>query len=304
MIIAGSIEELQLSGSCVSIGSFDGVHNGHQKLIADLKVSAEKYHVPAVVLTFFPHPAVFLKQIEIPYYLTTPDEKAGILADLGVDVLITLPFTRDLAEMTAVEFMELLRNHTGIKELVVGPGFTLGKNRSGTVETLTDMGSTLGFKVNSISPEIQSEEIVSSSQIRKMLDVGDVQGAAAALGRPYSVLGTVVNGDGRGRKIGFPTANLDSWPQKKLPAIGVYRCLTVLDGKEYLCVGNVGYRPTFTDNTKKVFVEIHLLDYKGDLYGRELQVKFTHRLRGEVKFSSFEELVTQIYCDIETAREL
>jgi len=304
MIIAGSIEELQLSGSCVSIGSFDGVHIGHQKLIADLKLSAEKHHVPAVVLTFFPHPAVFLKQIETPYYLTTPDEKSGILSDHGVDVLISLPFTRELAEMTAVEFMELLRKHTGIKELVVGPGFTLGKNRSGTIETLTDVGRSLGFTVKSISPETQSEEIVSSSQIRKMLDLGDVQGAALALGRPYSVLGTVVNGDGRGRKIGFPTANLDSWPQKKLPAIGVYRCLTFLDGKEYLCVGNVGYRPTFTDNTKKVFVEIHLLDYKGDLYGRELQVKFTHRLRGEVKFSSFEELVTQIHCDIETAREL
>jgi riboflavin kinase/FMN adenylyltransferase len=304
MIIAGSIEELHLSGSCVSIGSFDGVHIGHQKLIADLKLSADKHHVPAVVLTFFPHPAVFLRNIETPYYLTTPEEKAGLLSDLGVDVLISLPFTHELADMTAVEFMDLLKKHTGIQELVVGPGFTLGKNRSGNVETLTNMGRSNGFTVICISPETQSEEIVSSSQIRKMLDMGDVQGASQALGRPYSVLGTVINGDGRGRKIGFPTANLDSWPQKKLPAIGVYRCLTVVDGKEYLAVGNIGYRPTFTDNTKKVFVEIHLLDFKGDLYGRELQVKFTHRLRGEVKFASFEELVTQIHRDIETAREL
>jgi riboflavin kinase/FMN adenylyltransferase len=304
MITAASIEELHLEGSCVSIGSFDGVHPGHQKLIAELIASAAGYNVPAVVLTFFPHPAVVLKQIETPYYLSTPEEKAELFSALGVDVLITVPFSRELAAMTAGEFMELLISHTGIKELVVGPGFTLGKNRSGTVDSLSEMGKERGFSVKSISPETLSGEILSSSYIRMLIEQGDVQAASKALGRPYEVRGKVVNGDGRGRTIGFPTANLESWPQKMLPAIGVYRCLTTLDGKEYLSVGNVGYRPTFTDNTKKIFVEIHLLDFKSDLYGRELQVKFTHRLRGEVKFSSFEELVHQIHCDIETAREL
>lgn len=304
MINAGSFEEIHLPGSCVTIGSFDGVHLGHRKLISALKASAVSHHVPAVVLTFFPHPAVVLKQIETPYYLTTPEEKADLLASLGIDVLISLPFSRELAGLSAEEFVNLLVKHTGMKELVVGPGFTLGKNRSGTVEILTELGKSRGFTVRCIVLETQSNEIISSSQIRKLIEQGDVQNAAIALGRPYSVTGKVVNGDGRGRKIGFPTANLDSWPQKMLPAIGVYRCITLIDGKEYLSVGNVGYRPTFTDNTKKVFVEIHLLDFKGDLYGRELQVKFTHRLRGEVKFSSFEELVRQIHCDIETAREL
>jgi riboflavin kinase/FMN adenylyltransferase len=304
MITADSIEELHLEGACVSIGSFDGVHLGHQKLISELKASAARHHVPAVVLTFFPHPAVVLKQIETPYYLSTPEEKAELFSALGVDVLITVPFSRDLAAMTASEFMELLIKHTGIKELVVGPGFTLGKNRSGTVETLSEMGSERGFSVKSISPETLSGDMLSSSNIRMLIEQGDVEAAGKALGRLYTVTGKVVNGDARGRTIGFPTANLDSWPQKMLPAIGVYRCLVPLDGKEYLGVGNVGYRPTFTDNTKKVFVEIHLLGFDGDLYGRELQVKFTHRLRGEVKFSSFEELVHQIHCDIETAREL
>jgi riboflavin kinase/FMN adenylyltransferase len=304
MINAGSIEEIHLSGSCVTIGSFDGVHLGHQKLIADLKTSAGIYNVPAVVLTFFPHPAVVLKQIETPYYLTTPDEKAALFSRLGVDVLITLPFSRELAGLSAEEFIDRLVRHTGMKELVVGPGFTLGRNRSGTIETLTELGRTRGFTVTSIVPELNSGAVISSSQIRRLIEQGDVQSAETALGRPYDVTGKVVYGDARGRKIGFPTANLDSWPQKMLPAIGVYRCLTEVDGKEYLSVGNVGYRPTFTDNTKKVFVEIHLLDFKGDLYGQELQVKFTHRLRGEVKFSSFEELVHQIHCDIETAREL
>ena len=304
MIIAGSIEELDLAGSCVTIGSFDGVHLGHQKLITDLKTTAASYGIPAVVLTFYPHPAVILKHIESPFYLTSPEEKAEIMASLGVDALVTLPFSQELADMTAGEFMDRLKKHAGLRELVVGCGFTLGKNRTGTVETLTEMGKSSGYIVNCVSLESHADEIISSSQIRKMLEAGEVEQAAKALGRQYSVKGTVVNGDGRGRKIGFPTANLESWPQKILPAIGVYRCITELDGKEILSVGNVGYRPTFTDNTKKVFVEIHLLDFKGDLYGRELQVKFTHRLRGEVKFSSFEELVHQIHCDIETARDL
>lgn len=304
MIIAGSIEELHLNGSCVTIGSFDGVHLGHQKLISDLKTAAATHGIPAVVLTFYPHPAVVLKHIASPFYLSSPDEKNEIMASFGVDALVTLPFTQELADMTAEEFMARLIKHAGLRELVVGCGFTLGKNRTGTVETLTEMGKSSGYTVNCVSLESHAEEIISSSQIRKMLEAGNVEQAAKALGRQYSVKGTVVNGDGRGRKIGFPTANLDSWPQKMLPSVGVYRCITELDGKEILSVGNVGYRPTFTDNTKKVFVEIHLLDFKGDLYGRELQVKFTHRLRGEVKFSSFEELVHQIHCDIETAREL
>ncbi len=304
MIIADSIEELNLSGSCVTIGSFDGVHLGHQKLITDLKTAAGKYNLPAVVLTFFPHPAVVLKNIESPFYLTSPDEKAEIMASLGVDALVTLPFSQQLANLTADEFMERLKKHAGLRELVVGCGFTLGKNRSGTVDTLAEMGKSSGYSVNCVTLELHDDEIISSSQIRKMIEAGEVEQAAKALGRQYTVKGVVVNGDGRGRKIGFPTANLNSWPQKMLPAVGVYRCITELDGKEVLSVGNVGYRPTFTENTKKVFVEIHLLDYKGDLYGRELQVKFTHRLRGEVKFSSFEELVHQIHCDIETAREL
>ena len=249
MIIAGSIEELDLAGSCVTIGSFDGVHLGHQKLITDLKTTAASYGIPAVVLTFYPHPAVILKHIESPFYLTSPEEKAEIMASLGVDALVTLPFSQELADMTAGEFMDRLKKHAGLRELVVGCGFTLGKNRTGTVETLTEMGKSSGYIVNCVSLESHADEIISSSQIRKMLEAGEVEQAAKALGRQYSVKGTVVNGDGRGRKIGFPTANLESWPQKILPAIGVYRCITELDGKEILSVGNVGYRPTFTDNT-------------------------------------------------------
>jgi riboflavin kinase/FMN adenylyltransferase len=242
MINAGSIEELNLSGSCITIGSFDGVHLGHQKIITDLKTTSIKHNLPAVVLTFFPNPAVFLKNIESPYYLTSPDEKSEILARLGIDVLVTLPFSQKLADMSASEFMERLTKHARLRELVVGCGFTMGKNRSGTVESLAEMGKSLGYSVKCISLESHDDVTISSSQIRKLIESGEVELAAKALGREYSVKGFVVKGDGRGRKIGFPTANLNSWPEKMLPAVGVYRCITELDGKEILSVGNVGFR--------------------------------------------------------------
>jgi len=304
MIEASSIEELSLEKACVTIGSFDGVHRGHQKLIENLKISAQEHNALSAVLTFFPHPAVVLKGVDTPFYLSSPYEKSKLLKELGVDVLISIPFSRSLANKTPEEFMQSLSIHTGLKELVVGCGFTLGKNRSGDVSVLSSIGRKLGYKVNCISTEKVGDETISSSSIRKMLEIGDVSSAAHSLGRYYEVEGIVIRGDGRGRTIGFPTANLDTFPQKILPAIGVYRCLTNVDGQVYLSVGNVGYRPTFTDNTKLVFVEIHLLDFKGDLYGKNLQVQFTHRLRGEVKFPSFEGLVHQIHSDIKAARDV
>lgn len=304
MIQAASIDELQLEKSCVTIGSFDGVHTGHQKLISSLTDSARENHAAAVVLTFFPHPAVILKQIEAPFYLSTPEEKAVQLASLGVDVLISIPFSLELAGLSAHDFVKRLHTSLGLKELVVGAGFALGKERKGTVEVLSQLGKELNYSVRVISPQTSGKDIISSSLIRALLESGDMQSAAFALGRNYAVAGKVVVGDGRGKTIGFPTANLSIWPQKLLPSSGVYRCLTELDGRTWLSVANVGYRPTFTQNSRQVFVEIHILDFKGDLYGKELQVQFTHRLRGEIKFPAFEELVQQIHRDIQTAREL
>lgn len=304
MIRVGSIEELNLERACLTIGSFDGVHRGHQKLISVLIESSKRKSAPTVVLTFHPHPAVVLKRIDTPFYLSTPQEKADLLASLGVDVLISIPFTKQLADITAENFMETITKHTGLKELVVGNGFVLGKGRLGTVGVLSEIGQSQGFTVNSIPPEEIETETISSSLIRSQLDQGDVFSASNLLGRNYSVSGKVISGDGRGRTIGFPTANLQVWPQKLLPSPGVYRCLTEFRGETILSVGNIGYRPTFTENTRQVFVEIHLLDFNEDLYGQELTVQFTHRLRGEVRYPSFEELVRQINRDIEAARKL
>jgi riboflavin kinase / FMN adenylyltransferase len=304
MIQAGSIEELSLDKACLTIGSFDGVHLGHQKLISILRRSAEEIGAPSVVLTFHPHPIVVLKNLKTPFYLSTPEEKAEQFARLGVDILVSIPFTYRLADMSAEEFTQLLTSHLGLKRLVVGCGFVLGKGRIGTVDVLSTLGKQTGFEVRCIDAEMKGGEVISSSLIRRQIEEGDVQSAALGLGRNFTVHGKVIKGDGRGRTIGFPTANLDIWPKQLLPAVGVYRCLTLYKGQTYLSVANLGYRPTFTDNVLKIFTEIHLLDYSGDLYGEELQVQFTHRLRGETKFPSFRDLVNQINRDITAAREL
>jgi riboflavin kinase/FMN adenylyltransferase len=304
MIRAGSIAELSLDKACVTIGSFDGVHIGHQKLIARLIESAASVEAASVVLTFFPHPAVVLKKISTPYYLSTPEEKASQLEELGVDYQITMPFTSELADLSAGDFMHLLVKHLGIQELVVGQGFALGKKRLGTVDVLETIGKDLGFGVETLIPENSGNEIISSSKIRAIIEAGDVQTAAKFLGYFYTVHGIVENGDARGRTIGFPTANLNIWPQKLLPAAGVYRCFTIIDGKHLLSVVNIGFRPTFTKESLRVYVEVHILDFEGDLYGKELEVQFTHRLRGEIKFPSFEELIHQIKSDVIKAREI
>jgi riboflavin kinase/FMN adenylyltransferase len=304
MIQVGSIEELSLNKACITIGSFDGVHVGHQKLIKLLKDSAKGVNSPAVVLTFFPHPAVVVKNINIPYYLSTPNEKAVQLEALGVDVLITMPFSLDLAALSASDFMLLLVRHIGVRKLVVGQGFALGKGRLGTTEVLSSIGNVIGFDVQTIKPENNGDSAISSSRIRQLIESGNVQKASEFIGRFYSVEGIVEKGDARGRSIGFPTANLVIWPNKLLPASGVYRCYTFIEGVPLLSVANIGYRPTFTNDTQRVFVEVHIINFDGDLYGKELQVQFTHRLRGEIKFPSFEELVKQIHNDIDIAREL
>ncbi len=304
MIQASSIEELNLDKACLTIGSFDGVHIGHQSLISTLVTTAHKNNCPAVVLTFHPHPVVVLKRITTPYYISSPAQKAQFLSNMGVDILITLPFTHAVSQITAENFTSLLVKHLGLHTLVVGCGFVLGKNRGGTVDVLANLGRSSGFSVNCLEPVLSNEEVVSSSLIRLQLETGDVQAASKGLGRFFCVQGKVIRGDGRGHKIGFPTANLDVWSQQLLPSPGVYRCLTTVNGRTFLSVGNLGYRPTFTDNTHHLFTEIHLLDFSSDIYGEEVQVQFTHRLRGEIKYSSFEDLITQIHRDIITARNL
>ncbi|PWH18409.1 MAG: bifunctional riboflavin kinase/FMN adenylyltransferase [Anaerolineae bacterium] len=298
-----SLEAVSLTSSWLTIGVFDGVHRGHQEIIHQLTAGAHADGAPAVLLTFRPHPAKVLAGRDIPC-LTTPEERAEILFSLGVDEVITLPFTRDLAERTAEDFMTELKSRLGLHKLLIGYDFALGKGRAGDFHRLREIGKWLGYEVQAIAPVRFSDEIISSTLIRQTVAEGAVRLAAAKLGRYYSVQGPVVPGDGRGRTLGIHTANIDIPAEKALPANGVYATWAWVQHQKYPSVTNIGLRPTFTAGAVLPRVETHLLDYSGDLYGNSLKIEFVERLRGEQKFATVQDLVAQIQSDIERTREM
>jgi riboflavin kinase/FMN adenylyltransferase len=236
--------------------------------------------------------------------LTTPDERAEILFGLGVDAVIDLPFTRELAEHSAEDFMSVLQKQLGLKQLLIGYDFALGKGRVGNFERLTQIGQILDYTVSTVPALHQKDGVISSSMIRQDIAAGDVAQAAAKLGRAYTLTGPVVPGDGRGRTIGIPTANVETAADKAIPLNGVYACLALVDGQKQQAVVNIGVRPTFTSGETLPRVEAHLLNYAADLYGKTLRLEFIERLRGEQKFTSVDALVTQIRTDIERAKQL
>lgn len=297
-----SLDLVNLEGVWLTIGSFDGVHRGHQEIINQLTVEAHMHGASAVVLTFFPHPATVIRGRDFPFYLTTPDEKAELIGELGVDIVITHPFDHNLAATPAVEFMSKLHHHLGLRHLQIGYDFALGRNREGSADKLAEIGKKFGYTVETIKPFKLDEHIVSSSRIRFLLGAGLVKDAARLLNRNYSVRGQVVTGDQRGQQIGFPTANLDIWKMRAIPAAGVYVCRVLIKGNTYGAVANIGVRPTFETAPVPPRVEAHVLDFKGDLYGKTLELEFIDRLRGEQRFASVDDLVAQIHNDIKTTR--
>jgi riboflavin kinase/FMN adenylyltransferase len=299
-----ALDNVHLEGVWLTIGSFDGVHRGHQEIIHSLTAEAHQNGASAVVLTFFPHPAEVVRGRNFPFYLTTPEEKAEILGDLGVDYVITHPFDHQVAATPALEFMNHLHEHLGMRHLKIGHDFALGRGRDGDAQALSEIGKTLGYSVEQIAPFMLDGQIVSSSRIRFMLGVGQVAEAAHLLGRNFSITGKVVLGDQRGRTIGFPTANLELWQMRTIPAAGVYVCRTAVNGIAYDAVTNIGVRPTFEANPVPPRVEAHLLDFDGNLYGTSLKLEFVTRLRGEQRFASVNDLIAQIHRDVEAARQI
>jgi riboflavin kinase/FMN adenylyltransferase len=299
-----SFDAVQLSGSWVTIGSFDGVHIGHRALLSHLVNGAHAAGLPAVVITFHPHPAEVLRGLQSPFYLMSPDERAAAMGSLGVDVVITLEFTRVMAAWSAREFMERLTAHLGVRQLLVGHDFALGRNREGNLPVLISLGEILGYTVDVVQPVRASTELVSSTRIRDLLNQGDVTQAARLLGRRYALEGRIVPGDARGRTIGIPTANLELPPNRLVPARGVYATIATVDGSAFQSVTNIGVRPTFENQSVLARVETHLLDFNRDLYGARLQLEFAAYLRPEQRFASIEALVSQIHQDISTAREV
>jgi riboflavin kinase/FMN adenylyltransferase len=299
-----SLDGLALHDSWVTIGTFDGVHKGHQALIRALVEGAHQNHQPAVVVTFHPHPTVVLGKGPFPGYLTSPEERARYLGELGVDWVITLTFDRAMASLSAQDFMSRLAPHLGIRYLVIGYDFALGRGREGNPERLQAIGQSLGYEVILTQPIQAGEQPISSSQIRHLIQLGDLETANQWLGRRYAIEGSVVRGDGRGRVLGFPTANLSYWPEKLLPANGVYATWAWVGKERLAAVTNLGVRPTFASPLHYRFLEAHILDFNGDLYQQTLTLEFVARLRPEQRFSSLEELKAQIQKDIRTAREI
>jgi riboflavin kinase/FMN adenylyltransferase len=299
-----SIDGLAIKNAWLTIGIFDGFHRGHQELLRQLVSGAHAAGSPAVVLTFYPHPAVVLGGKTDFKWLTTPVERLTLLDSSGVDVVITQPFDRALADQTAEEFMSRLARALGLRTLVVGYDTALGRGRQGTAPRLAEIGGELNYTVRSVPPVQAEGGILSSTRIRASLAAGKVAEAARDLGRSYAVSGPVVHGDGRGHTIHVPTANLQVPEDKALPANGIYACWAYLEGKRFPAVTNVGIRPTFTPDERRQHVEAHLLDFDQDLYGLEMRLEFVDHLRPEEKFPSVEALVEQIRADIEMGREI
>lgn len=288
----------------VAVGNFDGVHRGHQALLAAAVREARAAAGTAVALTFDPHPSRVLSPDRAPSTLMTVGQKAEILARLGADRLAVLPFTAELSQETPEEFARLvLKQALGARVVAVGSSFRFGRGRVGDVAALTALGNAMGFRVHGLDPVLHEGAPISSTRIREALARGAVEAAQDLLGRPFFVDGTVVPGAGRGRTLGIRTANLDLL-NETLPGRGVYAGWCRLPGPEgggpYRAVVNVGRRPTFGGG--ETTVEAHLLDFEGDLYGRGLRIEFEERLREERTFAVPEALVEQIARDIAQAR--
>jgi riboflavin kinase / FMN adenylyltransferase len=299
-----TLENVDLQAAFVTIGAFDGVHIGHQILLKQMVQAAHAVGSPAVVVTFFPHPLVVLRGLQTPHYLTGPEERAALLGAAGVDVVITLTFTPEFASLSAREFTSLLSRHLGMRQLWAGFNFALGRNREGDIPTLERLGVEMGFTLHILAPVTQEDAAVSSSQIRALLGSGSVATAARLLGRQYSVEGPVVHGDARGRSIGIPTANIQTWAQQIVPANGVYACWCSVAGERIPSVTNIGLRPTFENQSPQPRIETHLFDFHSELYGQIVRLEFVEFLRPEERFSSVEALLAQIHTDITHAKEI
>jgi len=322
MKIFDDIRDVHAPGpTYLTIGNFDGLHRGHQVLLARIKSLANSHvnhngnhdgDAQTALVTFFPHPLSVLRPDFPLLLLTTPEERLRLAAEEGIDIGVIQPFTREMATLPPRTFIQQLKEHMGLTGLVVGPDFALGHARSGDLAALRALGQEFDFSVHIIDHIELDGRAVRSSAIRRDLQAGDVVTAAELLGRAYHATGVVVPGDQRGRVIGIHTANIETRADKLLPADGVYATRAYIirpDGvwREYESVTNLGVRPTVDGTDRRL--ETHLLDFpsegeSGDLYGKTLRVEFLARLRGEQRFGGLDELLAQIRLDIKEARRI
>jgi riboflavin kinase/FMN adenylyltransferase len=292
----------ELRPSVAALGAFDGIHLAHAKILDTAVERARALGVPAVACTFDPHPAAVLRPERTPAPIGMLEENLARIAERGLDATLVIPFTREFSHMEAETFVdEVLVKTLGVREVVVGFNHTFGSGARGTAVLLRELGTRRGFVTHVLPPLQVNGLTVSSSVIREALREGDVELARSLLGRPYSVTGSVQRGAGRGRTLGFPTANLK--PDRPLAlAGGVYAAHARWDGRRAEAVVNIGYRPTFDET--QYWIEAYLFDFAGDLYDRVLTLDFLCRIRPEMKFPGVEALKTQVRADIQEARRL
>jgi riboflavin kinase/FMN adenylyltransferase len=286
---------------CLAIGVFDGVHLGHQQIIRQTVADAHQHNALALVITFDRHPNVVVAPDHVPPLIYSLPQKLGAIESLGADTLLLIHFDEKFSGQTGENFIRSLACDLGkIQSLCVGADFVFGHRRSGNVALLKKLGGELGFTVHGLAAVSLDRQIVSSTRIREAIRSGDLDAASQMLGRPYAISGRVIAGDGVGRKLGFPTANLDA-AGLVLPPNGVYLGLAKIKEQSRSVALNIGFRPTLATGGPQLRVEAHLLDFTGDLYGQELEIEIGEKLRDEKKFASLDELKAQIARDVAEA---
>lgn len=300
------LEDVQRdSQSVITVGTFDGVHKGHRVLMETVLRKAEERQARSVIVTFDPHPRDIIspgeKGIKL---LTTLQERCEILKDLGIDKMVVIPFDRDFSLLSSEEFVkDIIHKKIGVGEFVIGYDHHFGRNREGTIETIERLGKELGFDAYVVSKQEVGDKTVSSTAIRQALSKdGNIELATDLLGRYYMLNGMVIHGDKRGKKIGYPTANLKpEHPNKIIPKDGVYAVKVRVDSEWYKGMMNIGTRPTFEDEEKRA-LEVHIFDFDQEIYGKAVQVRFVERIRDEKKFDGVEELKAQLEADKERSK--
>ena len=285
----------------LTVGVFDGVHQGHRHLLRRLVEQAGTDYIPAV-LTFTNHPVTVLRPGTEVAYITSTEERVSLIKEQGIDLVVPLDFTLELSQVTAADFTETLVKSLRMKGLVAGPDSALGQNREGDIDFLKQKGAELGFWVDVVEPLMMDGGLVKSRRIRSGLEEGDVATCARLLGRKYGFEGLVVGGDQRGTEMGFPTANLQTAPKTTLPGDGVYATWITIDGERRSSATSIGIRPHF--GLSERLVEVFVLDFTADLYGQRLNLEFVHKLRDQQSFGSLEELIGQIDLDVAGARAI
>ncbi len=295
------------SNTVLTIGTFDGVHRGHRSLLTTLTERAQAYQSRAVVVTFEPHPQIVLQKPDRPpvHLLTSIAERLDLMRELGVENVVIIPFDRSFADIDASDFVRnYLVRRVGLRHILIGHDHMFGKDRSGNTDVLAKLGPELSFTIEELPPFTIEGTVISSTKARTALKSSDLDLAASLLGYDYFVTGRVVRGDGRGRKIGLPTANIElSDAHKLLPAGGVYCVSSVLDGREVYGMANIGTRPTFTDDLHPT-LEVNYFDWDATLYDRQIKISFLKFIRKERKFASLDLFLAQIHKDRDVCRKL